>query len=77
MQYSAKNIPTPSEKDYLRMLTVKAENVVRNMRWKAHFFDSETDAGSTYRYEIKTRAFPPRVVDLEPFESGLMKLNTY
>ena len=44
------------------------------MRWKAIFFDSENSPDPPYRYGIKTRAFPSRIADLEPFECGLLKL---
>ena len=72
--YSAKNIPTPKEGQYIRTLIVKADEVLARMRWKAHYFDSEATAGPEYMYEIKTRSFPPRIVDLEPFEYDLLKL---
>ncbi len=36
--YSLKNIPIPSQDAYLRNLIEKVENVLKRMRWKAHFF---------------------------------------
>ena len=39
--YSLKNIPIPSQDAYLRNLIEKVENVLKRMRWKAHFFLKE------------------------------------
>jgi hypothetical protein len=36
--YSTKNIPVPSEKDYSKKLIEKREQLCKRMRWKAHFY---------------------------------------
>ncbi len=36
--YSLKNIPIPSQDAYLRNLIEKVENLLKCIRWKAHFF---------------------------------------
>ena len=36
--YSAKNIPIPSPKDYQRVLIDKTELLCRRMRWRAFFY---------------------------------------
>ena len=37
-QYSMRNIPIPTNKEYTKRLIEKTEDVLRRMRWKALFF---------------------------------------
>ena len=50
-----KNIPIPSEKDYLKCLVEKIENFIRRIRWKAYFFEKahsdNEDTGTNYRFK--------------------------
>ena len=39
--YSMKNIPPPSKETYIYKVIDKNENVLKGMRWKAFFHDSE------------------------------------
>ena len=46
-----KNIPLPSQNDFLQRLTEKTEQFLRRMRWKAYFFlnpDVSTSSKDTY-----------------------------
>ena len=39
--YSVKNIPVPSKNQSIYRIIEKTENVIKNMRWKAHFLLKE------------------------------------
>ena len=43
MDYSEKNIPIPTHREYLKRLVEKIESVIRRMRWKALFFLNKDD----------------------------------
>ena len=43
MDYSDKNIPIPTHREYLKRLVEKIESVIRRMRWKALFFLNKDD----------------------------------
>jgi hypothetical protein len=36
--YSMKNIPIPSKQDFLTQLISSSEKIVKNLKWKIHFF---------------------------------------
>ena len=38
LNYSFKNIQTPTKTPYQLTLTEKIESIIKRMRWKAHFF---------------------------------------
>ena len=44
MDYSGKNIPLPSNKDYLKRLLEMTESLIKRMRWKAFYFLRKEDA---------------------------------
>ena len=75
--YSLKNIPIPSEKSYKLKLIEKVEQVIKRMRWKAHFFDSkdkDKDQGMAVNYGFKSRMCPPQVKDMIRFEDDLYQM---
>ena len=75
--YSLKNIPLPSEKSYKLKLIEKVEQVIKRMRWKAHFFDSKDkvkDNEMTENYGFKSRMCPPQVKDMIKFEDDLHQM---
>ena len=39
--YSYKNIPIPTERNYKLQLMEKIELVIKRMRWKAHFYNEK------------------------------------
>ena len=73
LQYSTKNIPTTSERNYKTKLLEKIEAVIRRMRWKAIFFDGETDDDQPVEtYGMKTNATPAQVMEMVEFEKELI-----
>ena len=77
-EYSYKNIPIPSERNYKIQLIEKVEKVVKRMRWKAHFYeqDSNEENQTPETYGLKTQKCPPQIRDLIPFENDLIELIT-
>ena len=69
--YLMKNIPVPSKKLSLKILTDKVELLIKRMRWKALFFGNESK--STFKYGFKTRNWPPQHKNLMEFEDYLPK----
>ena len=69
--YSIKNMPAPSNKLYLKILIDKIELLIKEIRWKALFFENESE--STFKYGFKTRKCPPQHKDLMEFEDDLQK----
>ena len=43
LHYSAKNIPTASNNTYKTQLIAKIEAVIKRMRWKAIFFEANSE----------------------------------
>ncbi len=67
--YSLKNIPIPSQDAYLRNLIEKMENVLKRMRWKAHFFlkgDKISDQNNLSDF-LPTKHLPP-FLELKSFD---------
>ena len=69
--YSMKNIPVPSKKLYLKILIDKVELLIKRKRWKAVFFENESE--STFKYGFKTRKCSPQHKDLMEFEDDHQK----
>ena len=67
-----KNILVPSKKLYLKILINKVELLIMQMRWKALFFEIESE--STFKYGFKTRKCPPQHKDLMKFKDDLQKM---
>ena len=67
-----KNILVPLKKLYLKILINKVELLIMQMRWKALFFEIESE--STFKYGFKTRKCPPQHKDLMEFEDNLQKI---
>ena len=75
IDYSTKNIPIPSQKDYLHRLIDKTEQFLRRMRWKAHFFLQPNQLQPAKEsYGFKSTKNPPHIEDLEEFEDGMLQL---
>lgn len=73
--YSTKNIPIPSEKDYLRCLIEKTEQLLRRIRWKAHFFLNPIQAPSCKEtYGFNSTKNPPPIDELKEFEDGMLNI---
>ena len=73
--YSTKNIPLPSQNDYLQRLIEKTEQFLRRMRWKAFFFlNPDTSNSSKETYGFKSTKNPPPIDELKPFEDDMVRL---
>ena len=76
--YSTKNIPVASKKEYIRQLIDKTEQFLCRMRWKAqHFLNLNLNPNQQPEKEtfgFKTRNNPPVIEELKEFEDGMMKI---
>ena len=76
--YSMKNIPLPTRNSYLKKLIEKTESVIKRMRWKAFFYERKEDCNNTSDDKnslgFKSRKCPPRIEDLECFETDLLNM---
>ncbi len=73
--YSLKNIPIPSQDAYLRNLIEKVENVLKRMRWKAHFFlkgDKISDQNNPFG--LPSNKTPPTILEMKSFENDVINL---
>ncbi|PIK53382.1 hypothetical protein BSL78_09744 [Apostichopus japonicus] len=84
MDYSSKNIPLPSCREYTKRLLEKVESVIKRMRWKAFFFlNSDTDTDDTSSgdepnsddfYGFKSRRAPPQIEEVIGFERDMLDI---
>ena len=68
-------IPTTSEQKYKTKLLEKVEAVIRRMRWKAIFFNEESEEDEQQpieTYGLKTNATPSQVDEMAEFEKELI-----
>ena len=78
--YSYKNIPIPTERNYILQLMEKIELVITRMRWKAHFYNEKKDVKENKTqmipetYSLKSLNCPPQVKELTRFESYLLDM---
>ena len=70
--YSTKNIPMPSETEYVKRFIEKTQQLLRQMRWKANFFFNPTDISTKETYGFKSRKLPKQVTELKPFEDDML-----
>ena len=75
--YSTKNIPTPSERDYIKKLIEKTELLCKRMRWRTFFYlNPETRNEDKETYGFNSRKVPPQIPELTSFERKLKELIT-
>ena len=73
--YSTKNIPLPSQNDFLQRLIEKTEHFLRRMRWKAYFFlNPDVSTSSKDTYGFKSTKNPPPVDELKEFKDDMLKM---
>ncbi len=73
--YSTKNIPTTSKKNYLKNLLNKTEIFIKNVRWRAFYFlNPKQNKNAKETYGFKSNRCPPIVKELEHFENKMMDL---
>ena len=72
-----KNIPIPARNSYLKKLIEKTENLIKRIRWKAFFYEKNTNSDENdynednENYGFKSRKCPPQNDELCNFESDL------
>ena len=73
IDYSLKKIPIPSNESYLIKLIDEIESVVKQMRWRAHFFLQEKHKSDVRRedFGFKSKITPPQCEHMEAFEKEL------
>ena len=70
--YSMKNIPIPSQTSYLKSLINKTEQFIKNIRWKAFFFENGApNKKKKETFGFKTENTPPQNKGLMAFENDL------
>ena len=84
LNYSLKNIPTPSRKQYMKSLIAKTGNFLKRLRWTSWFFlnkqnndnteEEYSEDGNTENYGFKTRKAAPFVNELSGFEKDVYHL---
>lgn len=79
--YSVKNIPIPPRNTYIKKLIEKVESVIKRMRWKAFFYDNDnhdkesvSENQSKNKFGFKSRKCPPKIDEINAFESDLLKM---
>lgn len=72
--YSTKNIPVASNKEYIKQLIDKTEQFLCRMRWKAYHFLNREKAAEKETFGFKTRNCPPVIEDLRNFEEGMTQI---
>ncbi len=62
--YSLKNIPIPPQDSYMKCFISKVESYVRRMRWKALFFNKNSNVEDTSinTYSFNTETAPPQIM---------------
>ena len=82
-RYPMKNIPLPSEDSYKYKLIAQTEQLLKQMRWKAFFFEKtvshnnsndNTTIDNQNKYNLKSRRCPPQIEGLKNFENDLIKM---
>ena len=61
INYSQKNIPIPSKRQYILSLISKVEKVIRHMRWKVLEFQGNHDDSKNNTYGLKSLKCRPPV----------------
>ena len=70
-----KNIPIPSKNAYLKNLIFKLESFIKQIRWKAYFFENSNKINeTTTNFGFKSVKTPPKNEHLNAFENDLYDL---
>ena len=74
INYSKKNNPIPTEKEYKIQLIAKVESFTKRIRWKALEFLGKLGSNEKESFGFKSHKCTPSVDQLAEFESGLLKM---
>lgn len=61
LDYSLKNIPIPTEDNFLRKFIYQLEKFITNIRWRALFFEQDNDNNENQKqtFGFKSERTPP------------------
>ena len=74
INYSKKNIPIPTEKEYKIQPIAKVESFTKCMRWNFLGFLGKLGSNEKETFGFKSHNCPPSVNELAEFESDLLKM---
>ena len=75
LDYSTKNIPIHSRREYRTSLIQKSRIFLRNLRWKAHFYlNPRSKVNNSENYGFKSDKNAPQVLPMKDFESDFIKM---
>lgn len=75
IEYSVKNIPIPSERQYKIQLISKVEKVIKRMRWKTlEFLGKLSSDNNNQTFGFKSTKCPPPINELANFENDMMQM---
>ena len=69
--YSLKNIPIPTEKEYLIELISSINIFIANVKWRCFHFQNPTNSNRKETFGFKTTSPPPSIFELKQFEQEL------
>jgi hypothetical protein len=73
--YSTKNVPVPSQKDYLQRLISSADKFMKSLRWRTFFFlNPESKPNKKETYGFPSTKSPPKLTELKQFEDGILDI---
>ena len=72
--HSLKDIPIPSNQEYLLELIHSVGVFISNLRWRCHFFLSPSDSAPKETFDFKTSNVAPSVDELKDFEDEIHNL---
>lgn len=61
---------------YLKCMTEKVESFIKRMRWKAYFYDNQTEDNGEMKsnFGFKSTTSPPQNQNLTAFENDLYEM---
>ena len=72
--YSTKNIPVASKKEYTKQLIEKTEQFLCRMRWKAFHFLNPEQSTAKETFGFKTKNSLPAIEEMKNFEEGMINI---
>ena len=69
IDYSLKNIPTPTKNTFILKLIDKTEAVIKRMRWKLFWYynTNTNDVNRNENFDFKSKSIPPPHQEVENF----------
>ena len=72
IDYSKKNIPLPTKREYKIQLITKVESIIKRMRWRSLEFFNKLSSNGIETYGFPSNKCPSTVNELSAFKSGLI-----